>query len=204
MVLKQAHSSPFKNLRNYRSQSRSFSSKAYYSKGFTKDRDSRRLFPLDTVDSPNERNLLDDVLWPIAEHVDQRISSPFGYRIHPVTGKRAFHKGIDIAAAQGTPVRATHDGVVEEVKRHHNLGKYVKVKHSSNEYALYGHLSSWDVSVGDKVTAGRILGKVGSTGRSTGPHLDYSLRRNGKAINPLTVLKPPVSASSLVVSALDK
>lgn len=199
---KKTQHSPFKHLRNYRSPSRKFSGKANFNKSFTKDRDSRRLLEFNTVDTPNERNILDDVLWPIPPHIKQRISSPFGYRIHPVTGKRAFHKGIDIAAARGTPVRATHDGIVTAVKRHRYLGKYVKVKHSSNEYALYGHLSAWNVSVGDRVTSGEILGKVGSTGRSTGPHLDYSLRRNGKPINPLSVLKPPSANASMRLSLL--
>lgn len=194
LVLKVASSSPFKNLSNYKSNARRLNRHPKMMRGFTADRDFRRmkskLVPSDTL------------TWPIPANAEQRISSPFGYRKHPITGKRAFHAGIDIAVAKGTPVKATHNGIVTEVSRHKNLGRFVKVKHSDEEYSLYGHLSKWKVREGDRVYAGDIVGKVGSTGRSTGPHLDYSLRRKGKAVNPMHYLTPPKSIKGTRLSSL--
>ncbi len=180
--------SPFKHLRNYKSSRR-----ALVTRNISKDRDMRGLY---------KKSGSGDLTWPIPERVDQRISSPFGYRIHPVTGKRAFHKGVDIAAAHGTPVQATHDGVVEEVRFHKNLGRFVKVRHSHSEYSMYGHLSKATVTEGERINAGDMVGNVGSTGRSTGPHLDYSLRRNGEAVDPMKFLTPPARVSGVRVSLL--
>jgi murein DD-endopeptidase MepM/ murein hydrolase activator NlpD len=202
-VLKMSTESPFKNLRNYKSVSRTTDEKTFYNTGFTKDRDFRNIASINLPHAHNTINRLpEEILWPISSNINQRLTSPFGYRIHPVTGKRSFHEGIDISAAIGTAVRSTHNGVVTEVKNHRELGKYVKVTHSQQEYALYGHLSDWDVKVGDRVSSGEIIGKVGTTGRSTGPHLHYTLKRNNKTINPLTVLKPPASAQAIRVSSI--
>lgn len=158
----------------------------------TRDRDYRGVGRVTPHPSDDET-----VLWPISDATPQRISSPFGYRTHPVTGLRSFHSGIDIAARYGTAVQATHDGIVEEIGTHRNLGKFVKIRHNEEEYSLYGHLSGWTVSKGQPIKAGTIVGKVGSSGRSTGAHLDYSLRRNGKAINPMEVLSLPQHVASL-------
>jgi murein DD-endopeptidase MepM/ murein hydrolase activator NlpD len=134
--------------------------------------------------------------WPVDLSARQRISSKFGPRIHPVTHRRSFHQGVDIAAALGTKVMASRAGVVEKVVRHRNLGKYVMIRHSDNSYALYGHLSSWNVKKGMRVAAGQMIGKVGSTGRSTGPHLDFSIRVAEKAVDPLKRLSVPRALAS--------
>jgi murein DD-endopeptidase MepM/ murein hydrolase activator NlpD len=133
--------------------------------------------------------------WPIPERYSQYISSPFGYRTHPITGQYAMHRGIDIAADTGTPVVAAHAGIVEEVGKDGKLGRFVKVRHNPTTYSLYGHLSDTDVMQGNHVRGGDIIGKVGSTGRSTGSHLDYSLRMDERAVNPMRYLTPPRNLS---------
>jgi murein DD-endopeptidase MepM/ murein hydrolase activator NlpD len=133
--------------------------------------------------------------WPIPARYDQYISSPFGYRTHPITGKYAMHRGIDIAADTGTPVIAAHSGIVEEVARDGKLGQYIKVRHNPSTYSLYGHLSDMDVRVGDRVQGGDMIGNVGSTGRSTGAHLDYSLRIHERAVDPMRYVTPPRTLS---------
>lgn len=138
--------------------------------------------------------------WPVAESLRQRISSLFGHRKDPFTGKRAFHKGVDIAASTGTKVIAAADGVVAEVTAHPRLGKYIKVVHDDETYTMYGHLGSVSVKKGKKVRAGEVLGKVGSTGRSTGPHLHFSLSKNEVAINPLPHLMLPDYIKAVEVS----
>ena len=129
--------------------------------------------------------------WPVAMTDGQYISSGFGHRIHPVTGKPSFHQGIDIAAPIGTNVMAAADGVVSLVTSHKNLGRYVRVEHPDGSFSLYGHLSQQHVEEGQPVRAGQVIGAVGTTGRSTGPHLDFSLRMNDTAVNPLKRLKVP-------------
>ena len=130
-------------------------------------------------------------LWPVDQSAYQRISSKFGYRVHPVTKRKSFHKGVDIAAKRGTKVLASRSGKVELVTRHRNLGKYIKIRHKDGSYALYGHLSKRIAKQGQRVKAGQVIGKVGSTGRSTGPHLDFSIRIKEKAVDPLKRLSVP-------------
>jgi murein DD-endopeptidase MepM/ murein hydrolase activator NlpD len=152
-------------------------------------RDMRTLAALDARDKiPNISVSDGEFTWPIPANYKQYISSPFGYRTHPVTGEYALHQGIDIATAMGTPVVAAHGGVVEEIGTHSRMGRFVKVRHAPNEYSLYSHLSDTDVVQGARIQAGDLLGNVGSTGRSTGPHLDYSLRVNERAVNPMRYL----------------
>lgn len=126
-------------------------------------------------------------VWPVAgPHT--RISSPYGPRKHPVTGKQDFHAGIDIPAPQGTSVLAAAGGEVTAVGEHPNLGRYVKITHADGSYSLYGHLQRWTTRTGARVEAGEVIGRVGSTGRSTGPHLDFSIRKDGKPFNPMKLL----------------
>ena len=117
----------------------------------------------------------------------RRISSYFGTRTHPITKKKSTHNGVDYAAARGTPVEATASGVVTKAswnKRH--TGETVKIRHPKGYVTLYGHLSKYGkFKVGDRVQHHDIIGYVGSTGRSTGPHLHYTIYHHGKAINPL-------------------
>lgn len=128
-----------------------------------------------------------DYVWPVAD-AHYSISSPYGYRKHPITGKRAFHAGIDIPAPVGTAVLAAADGEVTGVGEHPRLGRYVKVSHADGSYSLYGHLQKWVTQMGAHVQAGEVVGKVGVTGRTTGPHLDFSIRRDGKPFNPMSIL----------------
>lgn len=139
-------------------------------------------------------------LWPLEPALKQRISSRFGNRKDPFTGKPAFHKGIDIATPMGTKVLACADGRVETVATHPRLGKYVKVEHEDGSHSLYGHLSATHVQEGKKIKAGAIIGNVGSTGRSTGPHLDFSYRRDGEAVDPLPFLSLPAHIKTLELS----
>lgn len=113
-----------------------------------------------------------------------RLSSNFGYRTHPISGRRIFHNGIDIAAATGTAVNAYADGRVTHVARDNTLGKYITIDHGGGLQTRYLHLSATRVSVGDNVSAGQRIGSVGNTGYSTGPHLHFEVLKNGSFVNP--------------------
>ncbi|MCY4376604.1 MAG: M23 family metallopeptidase [Spirochaetaceae bacterium] len=113
------------------------------------------------------------------------VSSPFGMRVHPFSGKWRMHRGVDIAAPHGTPVQAAADGRVERVASDGVLGRYVVIDHGARSYqTLYAHLSSVHVHVGELVSTGSTIGRVGSTGQSTGPHLHFELWSRRQPINP--------------------
>ncbi len=116
---------------------------------------------------------------------DARLTSGYGMRTHPVTGGRRAHKGIDLAAPTGTPVYATADGTVERANWFSSYGKFIKIDHGASMETRFAHLSKIFVSAGDRVKKGQLIGHVGSTGRSTGPHLHYEVRIDGKAVNPM-------------------
>ena len=120
--------------------------------------------------------------WPIRK---ARISSLFGMRTNPVTGHWARHSGVDFVAPTGTQVHATGSGQVAHAGWSGGYGLLVVVRHAEGFETRYAHLSALAVSVGSQVSAGQVVGLVGSTGRSTGPHLHYEVRRNGHAIDPL-------------------
>ena len=130
-----------------------------------------------------------------------RISSRFTKaRFHPVLKKWRAHKGVDYAAAHGTPVRATANGKVAHLGRKGGYGKTIIIDNGSTYSTLYAHLSSYTrgLKKGSTVTQGQIIGKVGSTGLASGPHLHYEFRVNGKHVNPLTFRQPdakPIQAS---------
>jgi len=119
-----------------------------------------------------------------------RISSPFGYRRHPILKKKHFHGGVDYAAPTGTPVRAVAEGKVSFAARKGPAGKMVKIRHADGYESFYLHLSRINVKVGQFVSQSTIIGKVGSTGRSTGPHLDFRLKKRGKYLNPRKHVAP--------------
>ncbi|MEO1234088.1 MAG: peptidoglycan DD-metalloendopeptidase family protein, partial [Myxococcota bacterium] len=119
-----------------------------------------------------------------------RISSGFGYRRHPILGKKHFHGGIDYAAPTGTPVRSVADGTVTLATYAGANGKIIKVRHSGGYESYYLHLSKILVKKGQRVSQSTVIGKVGSTGRSTGPHLDFRLKRNGRYLNPRQTVAP--------------
>jgi len=118
-----------------------------------------------------------------------RLSSDFGMRVHPVVGGRRAHKGIDLAAPVGTPIYATADGVVSRADWFSSYGLYVSIEHGGSIETRYGHMSRLNVAAGQEVRKGDIIGFVGSTGRSTGPHLHYEVRVEGVAVNPVPYMQ---------------
>ncbi|HET6452061.1 MAG TPA: M23 family metallopeptidase [Spirochaetia bacterium] len=118
-----------------------------------------------------------------------RISSYFGERSDPFTGVPNFHNGIDIVNRPGTPIRAAMDGTVADVGFNYNYGNYVILKHAGGYQTLYGHMIRYLVSRGEKVKQGDTIGELGTTGYSTGPHVHFSIFRNGVAVDPLRFLK---------------
>jgi len=121
-----------------------------------------------------------------------RLSSRYGKRKHPILGFTKMHRGVDFAAPKGTPIMAAGDGVIEALGRKGNYGKYIRIRHNSTYKTAYGHLSRYKrgLKKGKRVKQGNIIGYVGSTGRSTGPHLHYEVIKNGKKTNPLSVRLP--------------
>lgn len=121
-------------------------------------------------------------LWPVASYV--YVSSRFGLRVHPITGKTKNHTGIDIASNQGTAVYASDGGTVTLAGWNGGYGNCIMIDHGNGYVTLYGHLSSISVSVGQTVSQGATIGAVGSTGNSTGPHLHFEVLKNGTRIDP--------------------
>ncbi len=117
--------------------------------------------------------------------VSGEVRSGFGYRIHPIYKRRKFHMGVDISASYGTPIKAGGDGKVVFADWRGGYGKCVIIDHGKSVSTLYGHMSSISVANGDIVKAGSIIGKVGSTGLSTGPHVHFEVRINGEPVDPL-------------------
>ena len=114
------------------------------------------------------------------------ITSGFGYRIHPITGARAFHNGVDYRGAVGTPVYAVADGIVAQSSFSNENGNFIAIKHSDNSQSWYLHLHQRGVGSGQRVKGRQVIGKVGNTGRSNGPHLHLGIRQpNGSWMNPL-------------------
>lgn len=113
-----------------------------------------------------------------------RFTSGYGYRIHPVLGIRKFHSGLDISAPYGSPVRSAMYGIVEKTGYDEGYGYFIVIKHSSSTKTLYGHLSEILVKEGQRVSRGQIIGRVGDTGMTTGPHLHFEVIKNGRKVNP--------------------
>jgi murein DD-endopeptidase MepM/ murein hydrolase activator NlpD len=124
-------------------------------------------------------------MWP----VEGRVGSGFGQREDPFNGEGAFHSGIDIEAAYGTPVRATADGEVNDAPMGAGYGRVVVLNHGHDVMTLYGHLSAVAVLPGQHVTLGQVIGYVGQTGRATGPHLHYEVRVHNVPVNPHKYLR---------------
>lgn len=113
-----------------------------------------------------------------------RITSPFGYRDHPIDEEVKFHYGVDVALAKGSKIACFADGVVIDCGKGNVYGNYARVDHGNGFTSFYGHMNSITVKKGQKVKLGDEIGKVGSTGKSTGPHLHFEMRKNGKIIDP--------------------
>lgn len=116
------------------------------------------------------------------------LSSFYGTRTDPFSGYQRFHNGVDIAAAVGTDVVAAQDGSVMETGTDDSLGSYVVLLHANGYRTVYGHLSAVSVKTGERVSKGLPIGKVGLTGRTTGPHLHFEIRENGGSLDPMTLM----------------
>ncbi len=119
-------------------------------------------------------------IWPVRG----RFSSPFGYRINPITKRRHLHKGIDVTARRGAPVRAPADGVVVYAQRFSSYGLTMEIRHSPRFKTRYAHLSAFEAKVGQKIKRGQVVARVGNTGRSTASHLHYEVHVDGRLKDP--------------------
>ena len=124
-------------------------------------------------------------LWPVMG----RITSSFGERLDPFNGEGAFHTGVDISATFGEPVRAAGDGTVQKAGLETGYGRVIVISHGNGIETLYGHLSGFAVTGGQQVTRGQVIGYVGISGRSTGPHLHYEVRIHNTPVNPHVYLR---------------
>ncbi|WP_236838647.1 peptidoglycan DD-metalloendopeptidase family protein [Caldalkalibacillus salinus] len=118
-----------------------------------------------------------------------RLTSPFGWRRDPFNGSQKMHAGIDFASHSGTPIYVTANGIVKSAGWHSGYGKHIEVDHGNGYVTTYSHLSSMDVSAGESVERGDVIGKMGSTGRSTGVHLHYEVHKNGTPVNPMPYIR---------------
>jgi murein DD-endopeptidase MepM/ murein hydrolase activator NlpD len=129
-------------------------------------------------------------IWPIEYNEFTCITSGFGYRLSPITGRITFHPGIDISGVWNAKIISTADGKVVSVQYNHpDLGHMIKVLHAGGFETVYGHLSKIFVRSGNTVHRGQIIGIMGDTGKSTGSHLHYEVHRNGMAVNPIDYLQ---------------
>lgn len=126
------------------------------------------------------------LIWPCPSYT--RISSPFGWRIHPTLGVNKFHNGVDMAAPKGTDILAAFSGEVVAATYNSTMGNYVMMNHGNGFYTIYMHASKLCVSPGDIIIEGEKIAEVGSTGRSTGPHLHFGVRKNGEYVDPMDYL----------------
>ena len=132
------------------------------------------------------------VIFPITA---AKVSSRFGMRAHPVLHYSRHHNGLDLAAPQNSLVRSILAGEVIYSGKLGAYGNLISIKHANGSISMYGHLNNSEVAVGQLVTAGQVIGHVGSTGLATGPHLHFEWRQGGKAIDPIKVF-PQISAQA--------
>lgn len=143
--------------------------------------------------------------WLMRTPIDgARLSSGFGPRRHPILGYNRMHRGVDFAAPSGTPIYAAGDGLVRQAGRNGGYGNYIEIRHNDEFSTAYAHLSRFAKGLerGDRVKQGQIIGYVGSTGRSTGPHLHYEVMQKGEQINPMSI--KPQNAARLVGAELQR
>lgn len=175
---------------------------------FHADGDSHRFYlHKDSGEGPSE--FYDEGGHSIAKSLVHRpvpngtLGDGFAWRIHPILGVKKFHNGVDFRAPMGSPIQAAGDGVVEKISWETGYGKYVRIRHDGGYETTYAHISATpsDLRVGQRVTQGQVIAYVGSTGYSTGPHLYYELRVNGRYENPLTAQLP--AGTNLTGKSLD-
>jgi murein DD-endopeptidase MepM/ murein hydrolase activator NlpD len=129
-------------------------------------------------------------LWPVIGH----LTGTFGERMDPFSGEGAFHTGVDISSQYGDPVRVAADGIVVEADTRAGYGRLVVVDHGFGVTTWYGHLSTFNVVPGEQLKRGDVIGNVGVSGRSTGPHVHYEVRINGAPVNPMRFLRSAAAA----------
>ncbi len=140
---------------------------------------------VDNIKSKHSRWEQRPAIWPTFG----RLTSTYGYRVHPVIGYRVFHRGIDIANKTWTPVFATANGIVRSANYRNHFGRTVIISHNGGEFTtLYAHLHKYTVSPGQAVKRGQLIGYIGTTGLSTGPHLHYEVHKNDRPVNPLAFI----------------
>lgn len=146
--------------------------------------------PKTTSSTPKATAKTDQVLNFLNPIKGAALSSTFGYRMHPVLKKTKFHKGMDLAAKKGTPILAPANGVVLRVGKAGGYGNYIRIQHHQDIETAYAHLSRYakNLRPGTLVKKGDVIGYVGNTGRSTGPHLHFEVIKNGKHVNPKVYL----------------
>jgi murein DD-endopeptidase MepM/ murein hydrolase activator NlpD len=147
---------------------------------------SKLVLDLSTT-SRNTTKVKRDFIWPVA--TKGRISSDYGWRVHPILQTKSFHKGIDIALPTGTPIKATKSGKIISSGWISGFGKTITIDHGNGVVSLYGHNSQLLVKAGQSVRQGQTIAKSGNTGRSTGPHLEFRMMINGKPANPHKYIK---------------
>ena len=118
-----------------------------------------------------------------------RISSDFGQRVHPLSSSVTFHNGIDIAANEGTEIRACFDGIIEKSEHNEFSGNYIIINHENDYTSSYAHMSKRIKDEGESVKKGDVIGYVGSTGSATGPHLHFEIRQSGTPVNPRELIE---------------
>lgn len=149
-------------------------------------KDAVYFFPGETF-TPMERSYFLGILFRLP--IDKaRITSMYGWRPDPFTGKSEFHAGLDFGAAEGTEVRAARDGVVDEIGTSDILGNYVVIRHPGSCQTVYGHLSSIHAIIKERVGSGALIGAVGHTGRATGSHLHFEVRTQSGTTDPYKLL----------------
>mgnify|MGYP005994202751 CR=1 FL=1 len=137
----------------------------------------------------NDKSVVGHVAIPSRQPVDSiRMTSQYGYREDPFAGRRARHKGIDLAGPVGTPIYATADGIIGRAQWVNGYGNYVEINHGGGIQTRYGHMSKLIAKPNERVKRGQLIGLMGSTGRSTGSHLHYEVRVAGEPVNPMPFL----------------
>jgi murein DD-endopeptidase MepM/ murein hydrolase activator NlpD len=134
--------------------------------------------------------------------VHGKVSSRFGHRIHPILRFARVHQGVDFGASWGSPVVAAADGIVSGAEWSGGYGRQVRLAHSGGTVTSYSHLSGFAVGPGTYVRRGDVIGYVGSSGLSTGPHLHFEVRKDGRPVDPLTFTFAPSSLGSAELAAL--
>jgi len=159
----------------------------------------------------DQKNRLDSkpAIQPVSNKKLKKMASGYGYRLHPIYKTRKFHAGMDFSAAKGTPIYATGDGVVIVARMSkRGLGHHLVINHGYGYITVYGHMAEFEVKRKQKVKRGQVIGYVGNTGASTGPHLHYEVKKNGKHVNPINYyyndLTPEEYEQMLEMSSLNR